>query len=233
MKLNTIRALFALLSMVGASSAAVIIDDFSTAQARQAANSGTVDDGLFSVSALGGARNISLVIDTENQPNESSFAVANGTLDFSNAIGMASTLTVIWDGGTDSTLTPNGFAPVDLTEGGANSYIRLATSGDFALNSVLTLWSGDGNLATWNFVLPSSVGLSNVDLVFGAASSTIGAFDISAVTAARLVVAGITNADRSIDFITADTTGEVPEPTSIALVGFGTLALGWISRRRR
>jgi hypothetical protein len=233
MRLNIFRSFICILSLCGASSAAVIIDDFSTAQSAQAANSGSINDGIFSISSLGGARNISLTVDTENQPNESSVAVSNGNLDFSNAIGMSSTMTVIWDGGTDNTLSANGFTPVDLSDGGANSYIRLSTSGDFALNSILTLWSGDGNLATWNFVLPSSVGLTNVDLIFGAQSSTIGTFDITAVTAAQLVVTGITNADRSIDFIAADTTSEVPEPASLALVGLGTLALGCITRRRR
>lgn len=236
MKRTFLHAFASLLSICSVSSAAIIIDDFSANQARQGLVSGSINTGIFSVSAIGGARNISLDIVTQNAPNESSTAVSNGTLDLSNAIGMASLLTVVWDGGIDNTLNPNGFLPVDLTEGGQNDIIRIATSGDFALNSTITLWSGNGNFATWNFILPSSVSVSNVDLAFAAPTSTAGAFDISAITSVRLIVNGVTNADRSIDFVSAESTvgpSEVPEPASIALVGLGAIATAMLSRRRQ
>jgi hypothetical protein len=236
MKRNFLHAFASMVFICSVSNAALLIDDFTSAQALQSIDSGSTNSGIFSLTAIGGARNISLEVLTPNLDGESSFAVVGGRLGYSNAVGMDSILTIIWDGGTDSSLTTNGFSPVDLTEGGQNDVIRFSTEGDFALSSTLTLWSGDGNFATWNFILPSSPALTNVDLAFGAQSSSVGAFDITAVTAVRLIVNGITNSDRSIDFVAADTTtppSEVPEPGTMAVVGFGSIAAGIYSRRRR
>lgn len=145
---------------------------------------------------------------------------------------VGSTLSILYDGGTDSVLTQNGFAPVDFAAGG-NTFFRIGTLGDFALNSTNVLYSGVRNSRTYNFALPSSHTLVNVDLPFRTPSSSTGVFNINGVTAASLVIIGITNADRSLDFLAADGPNQIPEPMTCAMVGFGVIGLVTASRKYR
>jgi hypothetical protein len=230
-KIAILGAGFALASTLSFGS--VIIDNFSTNQTAITLQSGSNDTAVATgANAIGGERNITLNIVTTNPPNIATVGVAGGTMDYSNDVGIASNIQVLWDGGTDNTVTPNGFSAVDLTELGVNDVVRITTLGDFALNAVLTLYSGAGNSATWNFVLPSSGVNVDVDLLFSAPTSTIGTFLATGVTAATLTVDGVQNADRSIDFIQATSTG-APEPATFAIFGAGLAALGLLRRRAK
>jgi hypothetical protein len=225
---KVLGVLVGLVSLAVPGSAAILIDDFSVNQTALSIISGTTNSGVVTgASSIGGARNITLTVTTENAPNTASVVVAGGTLDYSNSVGVASILTVIWDGGTDAVLTPNGFAPVDLTQGGSNNFVRVSTFGDLALASQLTLWSGAGNLANYDFVLPSGAGF--VDLSIAAPTSTIGSFSATGVTAARLIINGVANSDRSIDFIEAGSA--IPEPSTFAMLGGALVLIGLVRRR--
>ncbi len=232
MKRSTLHVFASFLAVCGASNAALLIDDFSINQSLLSVVSGTVSSSVSSPFILGGTRNIALTVTTENSPNPATAVVANGTLDYSNSIGVASTLSIIYDGGTDSVVTENGFAPVDFTAGG-NTFFRMSTLGDFALNSTIVLYSGVGNSRTYNFVLPSSPTLINVDIPFATPSSSTGVFNITGVTAASIFINGIANADRSLDFLSADGPNRVPEPMTYAMVGFGVIGLVAASRKQR
>jgi hypothetical protein len=223
--------LVGLVSLAVPGSAAILIDNFSTDQTALTIISGTANSGVVTgANSIGGARNLSLTVTQENAPNSASAGVGAGTLDFSNQVGVASVLTIIWDGGLDNVLTPNGFAPVDLTQANTNQFVRVATNGDLSLASTLTLWSGAGNFANWNFSLPSGAGF--VDLPLTAPTSTTGSFTATGVTAARMVITGVANADRSIDFIEAQGDAAIPEPSTFALMGGALILVGMVRRRR-
>jgi hypothetical protein len=233
-----------MLGLLAASSSfgAVIIDAFTTNQPAivfpqvqpdpdPPINSGS--SGIVAPNAIGGARTLNLSITTPNDPNTASAGVGGGTLDFSNQVGIASQLLVIWDGDTNNVLNHGGINPgVDVTEGGVNNRIRILTLGDFALNAVFVLHSGVGNSAVWQFELPSSPGFVVVDLDLLNPTGGTGTFDATAVTAATLRIDGIANADRSIDLIEI-TNSEVPEPGTMALLGGGFLGMAALARRRR
>lgn len=232
MQRSTLYFFASFLAVCGASNAALLIDDFSVNQTLLSVISGTVSSSVSSSSILGGTRNISLTVTTENSPNPATAVVANGTLDFSNSVGVSSTLTIIYDGGTDSVLTQNGFAPVNFAAGG-NTFFRVSTLGDFALNSTIVLYSGVGNSQTYNFVLPSSPTLVNIDLPFATPSSSTGVFNITGVTAASVMINGITSADRSLDFLSSNGSNQVPEPMTFAMVAFGIIGLVTSARKHR
>jgi hypothetical protein len=235
MQLKLPRVIFAAVVFAAVSPAAVLIDDFSASQALVIPpDTDPADSNVpTGATAIGGTR--AIILDRTSGTAGSSVRIDTlvpGQLAFSNEAGTASELTIIWDGDNDTSLNPNGFTAVDLSEGGSSDRIRIRTSGDFALNATFTLWSSAGNVALWNFILPSAPADVDVDLIFSAPSNTFGSFDLSAVTAAQLEVIGVANSDRTIDFISANGENPIPEPMSLSLVGGALLLLG-LRRTRR
>lgn len=222
MKKLTIVALIA----VAACSQAVVIDDFT---------SGTV---AFSTSALGSQvlvqsgtmasteRDVELNVLTNPFGQFLDFTVggaAPGASVVSQGFGLMSTVRLQYDVVGDETIgsgTLNNNGPGTPLLSGTDNTIRISFLGnDLAVGVAAVLRNSGSVIATQSTTRAAASGAGNVDLTFGAGQ-------LQLADSITIEFTPVTNADFAINRIEA-----VPEPSAIAALSLGALAL--VRRRRK
>ncbi len=229
-----------ILSLAGSASASVIIDPFgTTSQTLNApAAAGTVSQGVAATGAAGGNRfaSITKVSGTGTGSTGDTLdinAATPGLLEFNTAAADTSNILVRWDGDTNNTLD-FGLGGFSLSQGGLNTFIRLALESDLVAGGSVTVYKDAANFSTATFNTPA-LGFSsftNADLLFTSFVSTGTGADFNAANAIELRINGIGGLDVRADFVSADTNG-IPEPASLAMIGGGLTALAFMLRRRK
>ncbi len=210
---------------------ATIIDDFSDNQAVLTTTGGTVSSEVCGGSMLGGCRDITIVaaVAAGGTNPTSSASVAGGFLNIANDSGIASTVTVGWDG---PGIPGTGLAPAADFTASIGILVQVFFT-DLGMN--ITMELGDGtNLATRTLAIPSTeipVATGPVNYLFKLSDfvSAPGAVDLANLTSVRMIVSGNNAYDANISFV--DTT-PIPEPSTMLLSAAALLALGFFRRRR-
>lgn len=178
------------------------------------------DSGLVS-NAIGGARKFTLTNVTNASLSRTATALIDESdsnkLSISNADGVNSTVTVIWDGTTADpyAVVTNGLNSADLTVGNGTAFLFNIPSIDLNVNLALTVWDSQGN-----FTVIKNAPSPGIQLMPFADFVGIDFTDIGAI---RIVLDGPAAWDGSIDLV--GTNGTTPLPGTLLLMGAGLLGL--------
>ncbi|MDX1978995.1 MAG: PEP-CTERM sorting domain-containing protein [Bryobacteraceae bacterium] len=221
---------------------AVTIDNFNTLQTLQIAAGGvtpvTVSNNVATgANSLGGTRGMTLersagIGSTDGLVNAVSLL---GALQLNSDTSTTANLSLVWDGGGNTTLDAPGFAGVDFTDAGSSNRVRLGIlSADLGFTITLRAYTTvPGAYHQW--IVNPAPGPSTQDLFFATATSIGGASGFSAITAVEMSINTPTAGDIAIDFLETfgtPTNDPVPEPSTFALAGAG-LVLAGLWRRNR
>jgi len=215
---------------------ALVIDDFTTPLTTNAEiglgglpNPVDATGGGVAAGAIGGARGVAL----ERTVGGGTASVdvglsATNALSVSTGAGVAANATVIYDGDTNGTPNTTGLGGIDVTEGGANSILRLLVESDQAgvvfritfhngaSNAFLDLVTTGGNTFGAPQLLTGNLATLDQDILENVGAITVDVF-------------GPTSFDVSVtQFEVA-----VPEPGSLALMAIGLAGLRYAGSRRR
>jgi hypothetical protein len=235
LRISLLTALFSVALVASSAQAVVLIDTFDdTTQVIEETSVGSYPNSAVASEALGGTRDMTLIIDTAASADHVLQANRNGNglFQYFESDGNG-TFELVYDGDNDATtLDPIGLGGVDLTMGGATR-ILLASLSDQDTDLTMTVYSDAGNASELMAVAPMGGDFTNVEFAFSDFVPTIGAgADFTSVGAIALSIpVGVSGNDLQIDFIT--TAGPVPEPSTLVLMAMGLLGMGMISRRRR
>lgn len=211
---------FAMVFAVSSAANAVVIDNFNSGGGTLFVTGGNTDTDSSATDpgdALGDQRTLSIpgseAIVGPGLIMEANSQFLPGVLEFSLRSGTTGSGLLIWN--SDG---------VDLTDGGESTVLQI---------NLLVIDQGQVNL---NFTITDDLGMTSTvevtDAVIGAnnifLADILGPADLTAVDMVQLEIFGSDAADLQIDQI--QTTNPIPEPTSVALLGLGTL--GFLRRRR-
>lgn len=228
----SLAAALALTGLLGAgtASANVVIDHFNHGLAQEVSNDNLdrtdLDTGLPTTSVIGGARKTLLT----NVTGAGEFSTAallvnnasSGKVTMSNAEGVDSRATVVWDGGGGAVtdIQYNGIAAQDLTDSGAALGFRFTVSSiDQFVDVTFNVWSGAQAVkSTWTGTFAAAV-----DKFFIPFSSFTGTASFGSVTAMQMILDGPTAWDGAIDIV--ETSESIPLPGTVLLMGAGLLGL--------
>lgn len=218
--LLTACVLLALTVLSGTSASATLIDSFNDGEGIvQQLGIGATTGVQVGTEILGGQREITVDVTASGSPVLGARAVVtNGFLSVSNDSGVASTTTVLWNGG-------GSLGGVDLTAGGLNIALIISVL-ENDLSSTISVSILDSN-SVWSTVV-AGVAPNTVN---GVLNFAFGDFtnDLTSVNAVKLVVSGPANLDIKLDFVDGS---QVPEPATLLLSAGALLALGLMRRRR-
>ncbi|HBS29206.1 MAG TPA: hypothetical protein DEB06_07080 [Phycisphaerales bacterium] len=226
------------LGALGASAAhaGILIDSFNTDQTLQidpgGVNPSSMMNGVATgAESIGGARAAMLMRTDGLQLLSTRVNITKGLLEFGAEPGVGGSVTVWYDGDSDTDLNPSGLGGADLTDGGIDDALSIAFRYDLAIDMTVRVYSGEGAVSelTFSFAGPAGfVGPFNTAILpyaafvpvvgAGADFTNVGAISFFASTGEQF------GADFQLDDIKT-----VPSPgAALAL-----LALTGLKRRRR
>jgi len=229
MKRQLLLALTMTIGLAASPASALVIDGFNDATMTLQAT-GTTNQGVGGsvVDAIGNARKLSIT----NISGANSFQTAIALIDYddsnklsiSNADGVDSTVTVIWDGTiTDPfSVVSTGLNSADLTIDNDTGFLFTIPTIDLQVEMVLTVWDSDSS-DSFEYEFPGPV-----DRFFIPFTAFAGV-DFTDVGAIQLVLNGPVAWDGSVDLF--QTGNPAPSPGTVLLLGAGLLAL--VRRRKR
>jgi len=177
------------------------------------------------------------------------FAVNTGVLALSNAAGATSTLEIFYselDGCSSNIGCPPApalalYGPVDMTDGGFDSFYFDILSIDTSFTISLSVFNGDlaafdasandllahtGSYSTYTAPSDSFPGLKTISFTDPA---WVGAADFTKVTGILVSISGIADSDLTLGEFGIS---KVPEPTTVALFGLALVGFAFSSRRK-
>lgn len=231
--------LAALCIALGGEAQALLIDDFSTAQAVAVLDPATTASNQFTGAGIVGAeRDLTA---TRSSGFGVTVGASDGRLVYQHVVGGSGTGSVVWDGADGaSTLDATGLGGMDFTEAGAADAFGL----DILLNDVsvtlnFSVYTDAVNFSTASVVLPGNLppdpGFQLVvefsDFVVGGGTGA----DFSNIGAVELFFDGSVTPVLGVELDNFETILAplfVPEPTSGALLLGGLLGIAWRRPRR-
>jgi len=236
---------------------ALVIDNFSTPQAMVFDNSVNAAGAFNSQNGagiIGGQRDL-FVIET-NSPNDNPSSgvqldVFNGELGFSSASGQAGVGIVRWDGGNTSfgavganagATLQNAIASINATGLGSQNlagsgigFIIDVIAADLGFNFSLEAHSSTGNYSTFS---TTALGPGSFFIPFSAFGLAPGTFfgtgaNFGSIGALQALINFPGAARVDVDLRVRLAQVQIPEPTSLALVGLALLGLGAVGAKRR
>lgn len=229
-------------ALLGASNAyAVLIDNYNQTQGPITLSgspaTGSVNALAVGPPPLGGSRELRL---NNNAGSGASSADVNstnvGNLTFNTASGLDGELRIHYDGLADGVLSNTGLGGVNLKAGGEIGFHFHISKLDVALDVLLTVCNSTASLChTDLFTKPPGV---NFDFTH---SFLAGGFVDAIVTNVGSIDLDLRGNNRALGSIDLqldqfDTVTEIPEPTTLLMMGTGLLGLGlcrYLRRRRQ
>ena len=206
----------------------ITIDNFEEGAADMTVNTSTptatdVDTGLATTNVIGGERRSSVtwesgLIEGDLRINYS----GDGLARYSTGSGANGWYGLIYGS--------NSFLNADLTDGGSNNCFGvLFDVADFEGDILFTVWTGETNSGTASAKTPAGLPTENPDewvyINFSAFSGSLNFADVDKI---EIKIDGPSESDYTVKEILST----VPEPSVLALLGFGGLAF-LVSARRR
>ncbi len=207
----------------------ITIDNFEEGAADMTVNVSTptaadVDEGLSTTNVIGGQRDSSVTWESGASGNVGFQinAASSGLAQYSSGSGM--------DGWFGLIYGSSNFLSADLTDGGSNNCFGLLFDvADFEGDINFTVWTGETNSGTASAKTPSGLPSEDPDewvyINFSAFSGSLNFTDVDKI---EIKIDGPSESDYTVKEILST----VPEPSVLALLGFGGLAF-LISARRR
>jgi hypothetical protein len=226
--LAAVAVVASLLMGVGSGHAIVIIDNFDfTTQHVDKAAPGPDTAATAAGEAIGDFRTIELTsvvgaLSASLDTNPGGVQL----LALSNDVGVSSEALVTWDAGGA------GLGGVDLTQGGASPFLSLdivsIDQGNVDLLITITdVAAAGGDSATWS-AIGLGVGVKQRQLALFTNAINV---DFTQVDKITLEITADVASDLSLDSIF--TSGQIPEPSTVVLLGIGILGVLGVSYRRR
>ena len=188
---------------------------------------------------LGGWRDMGVAVTATNVPANVGVAAVvpaistPGLFSFSNNAGVQSNATLQYDGANDGGLA-NAFSLGQDISGFTQMKADIL-SADFGFNFVVTLFTSANQFSSVTKVLPSGTTIQSLDLsefttcVGTCLSGLGGAVDLANLNAITILFeSSVAELDLTMDNIRFT----VPAPDTLAMLGLGLLAFGYVSRRK-
>jgi len=160
-------------------------------------------------------------------------------LTYTSLPGVSGQADIQYDGNdANAAFNPTGFAPTDVSQGGANSLFTFRSGSDQGATIRFQVFSGAGNMSELAVAIPAGT-FAGVSYVFFFSSfvPTIGTgANFSGVTAVRVFIDDNNTANSDATFLAGQVAfAAAPEPASMSLMGLGLVGLvgyGWRKRKQ-
>ncbi|MDD2724795.1 MAG: PEP-CTERM sorting domain-containing protein [Methylovulum sp.] len=229
-KFKTLSSGLLLAAVLGLSNQAqaLVIDTFDTTPMSVSGTVPATSGQTIAPEAIQGYRQLDIVSTNGNVVINTNTTPTFGALSVSNAADVISQTSVLWNGNNTGL-----FGGVDLTDGGASTALLLAITSIDQGNVTITFkvrekTSAGGETAT---LALTGLGVGTQSFLFSSFAN-FAAVDFTQVNKIEMIIDAGSASDLTLDMVETNQDINLPEPSSLVLMGLGLAGLSFLRKRK-